>query len=289
MNLYAWIYAARPKTLVASIVPILCATFILPKQTVFKLHVFIFTLMAATIIQITTNYINDLYDFLKGADEARIGPTRMIQSGALSKPEILLAIKLLIIIGVLCGIPLVMVGGWPIVIIGLSSFLFAYLYTAGPFPLAYNGLGDVFVFIYFGIIAVLGSYYLQVGFIDKGAIFLGISLGAKNVILLTINNIRDYDTDKKVNKKTLIVLFGQWFGIFQIVFMLIISYFFLYLLSLQLENLNIFYILVLSLPLALNILYDICNKNKIVLNKTLAKVSLLLVLECILIAIGMNI
>ena len=289
MNLYAWIYAARPKTLVASIVPILCATFILPKQTVFKLHVFIFTLMAATIIQITTNYINDLYDFLKGADEARIGPTRMIQSGALSKPEILLAIKLLIIIGVLCGIPLVMVGGWPIVIIGLSSFLFAYLYTAGPFPLAYNGLGDLFVFIYFGIIAVLGSYYLQVGFIDKGAICLGISLGAKNVILLTINNIRDYDTDKKVNKKTLIVLFGQWFGIFQIVFMLIISYFFLYLLSLQLENLNIFYILAFSLPLALNILYDICNKNEIVLNKTLAKVSLLLVLECILIAIGMNI
>ena len=93
MNLYAWIYAARPKTLVASIVPILCATFILPKQTVFKLHVFIFTLMAATIIQITTNYINDLYDFLKGADEARLGPTRMIQSGALSKPEILLAIN----------------------------------------------------------------------------------------------------------------------------------------------------------------------------------------------------
>ena len=260
MTILPWIYAARPKTLVASIVPILCATLILPNQVIFKLDIFIFTLTAAIIIQIVTNYINDLYDFLKGTDKDRLGPKRMLQSGELSQSEIQRVIVLLIILGILCGIPLAIKGGWPIIIIGLSSFLFAYLYTAGPFPLAYNGLGDLFVFVYFGMIAVLGSYYLQAGFIDQKAIYLGIAIGANNIILLTINNIRDYQTDKKCNKKTLIVLFGRWFGKLQVVVMFLISYLLIFLLSVEIQNINLFYIILLSLPLALSIVYDVYNK-----------------------------
>ena len=202
MNTLSWIYAARPKTLVASIVPVISGTLIIPNSDMFKLDIFLFTIIAAMIIQIVTNYINDLYDFLKGADKDRIGPMRMIQSGILSQVEIKKAVGVLIIIGISCGIPLAIQGGWPIIIIGLSSFLFGYLYTAGPFPLAYNGLGDVFVFIYFGIIAVGGTYYLQTGFIDQNAIYLGIAIGSNNIILLAINNLRDYQTDKKSDKKT---------------------------------------------------------------------------------------
>ena len=239
------------------------------------------TLFAAITIQIMTNFINDLFDFKKGADKNRVGPMRMIQSGVLSQTAIKKAIGLLIIFGILCGVPLVIKGGWPIMIIGLSSFLFAYLYTAGPFPLAYHGLGDLFVFIYFGLIAVLGTYYLQTGFIDQNAIYLGIAIGANNIILLAINNLRDYHTDKDSNKKTLIVLFGQQFGKLQIIGMLVVSYISFFLLSSTLENYNLFYNILLSLPLALLIIYDTYTVSGEKLNKTLAKISFLLIFAAI--------
>jgi len=171
----------------------------------------------------------------------------------------------------------------------LSSFLFAFLYTSGPFPLAYNGLGDIFVFVYFGIIAVLGSYYLQAEFIDINAMYLGISIGSKNVILLIINNIRDYKTDKAANKKTLIVLFGLNFGKIQTILMLILSYASIYILSLNMNNFNIFYIVLLSLPLSLSILNDVTRNNNLHIKNTLAKVANLLILDCLLLAIGIYI
>ena len=289
MNILSWIYAARPKTLVASIVPFISGTLIIPNSNMFKLDIFLFTIIAAIIIQIVTNYINDLYDFLKGSDKDRIGPMRMIQSGILSQVEIKKAVGVLIIIGISCGIPLAIQGGWPIIIIGLSSFLFAYLYTAGPFPLAYNGLGDVFVFIYFGIIAVGGTYYLQTGFIDQNAIYLGIAIGANNIILLAINNLRDYQTDKNANKKTLIVLFGKKFGKIEILSMLLLSYISFFLLSKELNNYNLFYSILLSIPLAVNISYDAYHLSGEKLNKTLPKIASFLILQCILLGIGLYI
>ena len=289
MNILSWIYAARPKTLVASIVPVISGTLIIPNSDMFKLDIFLFTIIAAMIIQIVTNYINDLYDFLKGADKDRIGPMRMIQSGILSQVEIKKAVGVLIILGISCGIPLAIQGGWPIIIIGLSSFLFAYLYTAGPFPLAYNALGDIFVFIYFGIIAVGGTYYLQTGFIDQNAIYLGIAIGSNNIILLAINNLRDYQTDKKSDKKTLIVLFGKQFGKIEIVSMLFLSYISFFLLSAELNNYNLFYSILLSIPLALNISYDAYYLSGKKLNKTLPKIASFLILQCILLGIGIYI
>ncbi len=289
MNVLSWIYAARPKTLVASMVPVISGTLIIPNSNTFKLDICLFTIIAAIIIQVVTNYINDLYDFLKGADKDRVGPSRMVQSGMLSQLKIKQAISILIMIGILCGIPLAIEGGWPIIIIGLSSFLFAYLYTAGPYPLAYHGLGDVFVFIYFGIIAVGGTYYLQTGFIDQNAVYLGIAIGANNIILLAINNLRDYQTDKNANKKTLIVLFGEQFGKIEIVSMLLLSYISFFLLSQALNNYNLFYSIILSIPLALNIIYDIYNLSGGKLNNTLPKIVSLLILQCILLGIGIYI
>ena len=289
MKIKLWICAARPKTLVASIIPVSCAVIILPNYNLFKVHILILTLITAIIIQIVTNYINDLYDFLNGADDNRVGPDRMLQSGLLSQSEMTLAIKVLFILGIICGLPLVIIGGWPILIIGLSAFLFAYLYTAGPFPLAYHGLGDIFVFIYFGLISVMGSYYLQTGFIDKNVMCLGISIGAKNVILLAVNNIRDYVGDKKCNKNTLVVMFGRNFAKLQVLFMIILSYLSLFYLSIGLDNKVIFYISMISLPLSLNILSDIYSKKGEILNKTLGKVVILLLLDTFLLTIGVSI
>ena len=289
MKIKLWINAARPKTLAASIVPIISAMLILPNQDLFKSHIFILTITAAIIIQIITNYINDLYDFLSGADKERIGPQRMLESGLLSQGEMTIAIKVLFILGIMCGLPLVLHGGWPILIIGLSAFLFAYLYTAGPFPLAYHGLGDIFVFIYFGLISVMGSYYLQTGFIDKNVMWLGISIGAKNVLLLAVNNIRDYSGDKKCNKNTLVVILGRSFGKLQVLFMIILSYISLFYLSIGLGSKVIFYISMISLPLLLNILSDIYSKKGKILNKTLGKVVILLCLDTFLLTIGVSI
>ena len=289
MKIKLWINAARPKTLAASIVPIVSAMLILPNQDLFKSHIFVLIITAAIIIQIITNYINDLYDFLSGADKERIGPQRMLESGLLSQGEMTIAIKVLFILGIMCGLPLVLHGGWPILLIGLSAFLFAYLYTAGPFPLAYHGLGDIFVFIYFGLISVMGSYYLQTGFIDKNVMWLGISIGAKNVILLAINNIRDYTGDKKCNKNTLVVILGRSFGKLQVLFMIILSYISLFYLSIGLDSKVIFYISMISLPLSLNILSDIYSKKGKILNKTLGKVVMLLCLDTFLLTIGVSI
>ena len=244
-------------------------------------------MLSAIIIQIITNYINDLYDFLNGADTNRIGPQRMLQSGLLSQSEITRAIKILFILAILCGLPLVIHGGWIILMIGLSAFLFAYLYTGGPFPLAYHGLGDLFVFIYFGLLSVIGTYYLQTGFIDNNAIWLGISIGAKNVLLLVVNNIRDYSGDKSVNKNTLVVKWGKKFGYLQVITMILLSYTGIFFLSLGLQNsLGIFYVSIISIPLSINIFYDICSKKGQILNKTLGKVIVLLCLDASLLAYG---
>jgi len=244
------------------------------------------TLFSALIIQIVTNYINDLYDFLKGADQHRIGPARMLQSGLITEKHMKIAIVILTIVGVCSGIPLAIKGGWPIVIIGLSSFLFAYLYTAGPFALAYHGLGDIFVFIYFGLIAVSGSYYLQVNTVNIGCLYLGISIGCKNVLLLIINNLRDYENDLSSQKKTLIVKFGYAFGKTYALIIILLSYASIFLLSVQVKNYNIFYLMLFSTPISISIIKDIFYKEPLNLNSTLGKVSGLLIIDCMFLFIG---
>ena len=286
MSISPWIKAARIKTLVASTVPVLSAIAILPQSNTFYLYIFLLTIFAALIIQIVTNYINDLYDFLKGADKNRIGPKRMLQSGLISEKQIKKAIILLIIIGIIAGIPLATKGGWPIIVVGLSSFLFAYLYTAGPFALAYNGLSDFFVFIYFGIIAVSGSYYLQTTTLEMSCLYLGSSVGLKNILLLIVNNLRDYNNDLNSNKKTMVVRYGLKFGKIYSFVVICLSYVSIFLLSIELQNYQIFYFMLFSIPLSVNILRDIFFAKPVELNSTLGKVSALLVLDYLLLLIS---
>jgi 1,4-dihydroxy-2-naphthoate octaprenyltransferase len=279
MKIYPWIRAARIKTLVASIVPILSSIAILPNIKQVNITILALTISAALIIQIVTNYINDLFDFIKGADRNRVGPTRMLQSGLINENEMKRMIISLTIIGIILGIPLAIQGGWIIVFIGLSSFLFAYLYTAGPFALAYNGLGDIFVFIYFGIIAVCGTYYLQTGTFNLSCFYLGASIGCKNILLLVINNLRDYENDKTVNKNTLIVKLGYSSGKIYGLFIIVMSYCMILLLSFTIDNSKLLFLIALTSPLALNITYDIFFKKPSNINPALGKVSVLLILD----------
>ncbi|MAZ60815.1 MAG: 1,4-dihydroxy-2-naphthoate octaprenyltransferase [Candidatus Marinimicrobia bacterium] len=282
MNISPWIQAARLKTLVASVIPIFSAMAILPALNQINIYILLLTIFAALTIQIATNYINDLYDFLKGADKNRVGPKRMLQSRLITEIQMKKAILSIVILGLFSGIPLAMKGGWIIVIIGLSSFLFAYLYTAGPFALAYHGLGDIFVFLYFGLIAVSGSYYLQTNTINMSCLYLGFSIGCKNILLLIINNLRDYKNDKKVNKKTLIVKLGFTGGKIYGLIIIVMSYVGILLLSFSSHNHSLLYLMILSFPLAINIAFDIFFKHAAELNPTLAKVSALLTLDLIL-------
>lgn len=210
MILRSWILATRPKTLTAALVPVLAGTALAHAVGApVRLSLTGFALLSAFLIQIGTNLINDAIDFKKGTDtEARIGPRRMTQSGALSPGQVMTAAFLCLALAMLSAIPLVIVGGWTIVIVGLVSLFFAYGYTGGPFPLAYVGLGDLFVLIFFGLIAVSGVYFLQTGTMDLHAGIAGTQIGLLATVLIAINNLRDREGDLRSQKKTLAVRWG---------------------------------------------------------------------------------
>ena len=170
-------------------------------------------LLGALLIQIGTNLSNDYFDFVKGADtEERLGPARATQAGWI-RPEIILRSSLLMFAAaVIIGIFLVLRGGWPIVLIGIASVICGILYTGGPYPLAYLGLGEVFVVIFFGPVATLGTYYVQALEFSKEVFIAGLAPGLISTALIAVNNLRDIPTDIKARKRTLAVRFGYRFA-----------------------------------------------------------------------------
>jgi 1,4-dihydroxy-2-naphthoate octaprenyltransferase len=216
-----WFMAFRPKTLTACLVPILVST-----ALVKALHlpingsVVILALLASFFIQIGTNLVNDAVDFKKGADTAdRIGPKRVTQSGHFTYRQVMLGAGLCFLLAVACGVPLVIQGGVPILGIGLLSVLMGYAYTMGPVPLAYFGLGDLFVILFFGLIAVTGVFFLHTGMWSAPSFLLGLQIGFHATVLIAINNLRDADGDRQVNKKTLAVRLGKSFARYEIGFL----------------------------------------------------------------------
>jgi 1,4-dihydroxy-2-naphthoate octaprenyltransferase len=173
----------------------------------------ILTMLSAMMIQIGTNYANDYYDYFKGADtKERIGPARATVSGLVKPQTMKIAFLLAFGLSVLFGLYLIGRGGWPILVIGSLSILFGILYTGGPFPLGYKGLGEIFVLIFFGPVAVGGAYYLQTLDMNLSVILAGLSPGLISTALLTVNNLRDIHTDEKAGKRTLAVRFGPIFA-----------------------------------------------------------------------------
>lgn len=205
-----WVVAARPKTLAAAVVPVVVA-FALARFAHWPS--FVFALLGALFIQIGTNFVNDALDFKKGVDtHERLGPLRVTQAGLLSADAVLRGAYVCFALAGVCGVPLVMRGGWPIVVIGVTSIVAAYAYTGGPYPLAYHGLGELFVMAFFGVVAVGGTYYLQTLTIDRDAILAGVACGALAIVLLAINNLRDLANDCASNKRTMAARFGPRFA-----------------------------------------------------------------------------
>jgi 1,4-dihydroxy-2-naphthoate octaprenyltransferase len=215
----SWLLAARPKTLAASVTPVLAGTS-LAFRDLATMHwqPFVFALLGAVFIQIGTNYVNDALDFKKGADtHTRLGPLRVTAAGLLSAEAVLRGAYVCFFLAALCGIPLILRGGWPIAAIGIASIVAAYAYTGGPYPLAYHGLGELFVMIFFGLVAVCGSFYLQRLTLDPAAWIGGFAVGSLAVVILSINNLRDIDNDRASNKRTLAARFGATFARAEIV------------------------------------------------------------------------
>lgn len=207
-----WMLGARPKTLPASVAPVVVAGVMAYTAGRADPLTFGITLLTAVLIQIGTNLANDYFDFKKGADHGgRTGPLRIMQAGLVSPLEMRRAITLVLGAALLLGIYLVRVGGVPILSIGVLSLLFAILYTAGPWPLAYIGLGDLFVLIFFGPVATGGAYYLLAGPPTSAVLFVGFALGSISTAILAINNLRDVQDDRRVGKRTLAVRFGKNF------------------------------------------------------------------------------
>lgn len=217
--------AFRPKTLTAALVPCVAASALAYIHGSMQWSMLVYALLASFLIQIGTNFVNDAVDFKKGADtEKRIGPMRITQAGILKPNQVMLLGTFFFALAILCGIPLVMEGGWTIVVIGLLSVLMGYAYTAGPFPLAYLGLGEIFVILFFGLVAVGGLYFLHTGFYNWDAAILGLQIGIHATVLLAINNARDIKGDVLVNKKTLPVRFGLKFARWEIALLCLAPY-----------------------------------------------------------------
>lgn len=286
---YSWLLAFRFKTLTAAVVPVLVATCL--ALAVGQFHgwwVSICALLGAFAIQIATNLLNDAIDFKKGADtEHRLGPQRVTQSGLLTEKQVFFMGLFFLLLAVGFGFPLVLRGGFPIIGLGLVSLFLAYGYTGGPFPLAYLGLGDLFVVLFFGLFAVGGTYYLQSLEMTDLALVAGLQVGCLSTVLIAINNLRDSQTDVLVHKKTLAVRFGDNFVRFEIVVLMILIYglSFYYFLFLQKPWTLLSF---LTLPLALilcKIIFKTDEKKK--LNKALGLAALHQMAFGVLLSIGL--
>ncbi|MFQ5538656.1 MAG: 1,4-dihydroxy-2-naphthoate polyprenyltransferase [Gemmatimonadota bacterium] len=202
--------AARPKTLVAAAAPVVAGTGLAAYHGRMALLPALAALVGALLIQIATNLANDYYDFVRGGDtHERVGPVRVTQAGILVPQTVRRGMVVVLALAALVGAYLVWVGGWPILVIGLVSLALAVLYTGGPYPLAYHGLGDLFVFIFFGLGAVAGTYYVQALDWSLDAFLVGAGMGAMNTAILVVNNLRDLETDAAAGKRTLAVRLGR--------------------------------------------------------------------------------
>ncbi len=208
-----WILAARPRTLGAAVIPVAAGTALAFAAGHFDALITALIASCAILIQIATNYFNDALDHAKGADTAeRLGPVRVTAARLLPARRVMAGGFACLVLAALLSVPLLVAGGWVILSIGAASLLCAYLYTGGPFPLAYLGLGEIFVTLFFGVIAVAGTFYLSAGGFSSAALLAGLQIGLHASVLLAVNNLRDLAGDRVAGKRTLAVRFGLGFA-----------------------------------------------------------------------------
>lgn len=231
-SLSAFLLAARPRTLTAAVSPVLVGGSIAWNDDTFALLPFLAALVGAVWIQVGTNVANDLYDYVRGTDtSSRLGPPRAAQSGLLTTAQLRLTMIVSFSLAALCGVYLVVRAGWPIAIAGVLAIASGIAYTAGPLPLAYVGIGDLFVFIFFGLVAVCGTYYVQAGVLSLEAVLASVPVGLLTTAILVVNDVRDIESDTRAGKRTLAIRFGRKFGLAEYASLMILSYCWLFLLA----------------------------------------------------------
>jgi len=210
INWSAWGLAIRPRTLPAAAAGVLMGSALAWRDGFFRLDATLACLFAALLLQIGSNLANDVFDFERGTDmPERLGPTRVTQAGLLTPAQVKFGMMVVFGLAALFGLYLAWLGGWPIIIIGIAAIVSAIAYTGGPLPLGYHGLGDIFVFIFFGLASVAGTYYVQAGFVSVAAWWMTIPPGLIITAILVVNNLRDLENDRKANKRTLAVILGE--------------------------------------------------------------------------------
>jgi len=211
-----WVEAARPKTLPAAVIPVMVGTALAAAHRTADLGKAAVCLVFALLVQIGTNFANDYFDFVQGADtSARVGPRRAVAAGLIAPRTMLAATWLALGAAFLVGLLLVRGGGWILLPIGIVCIICALAYTGGPFPLGYNGLGDLFVYLFFGLVAVDTTFYVQAGGLAPDATSCAAAVGLLAANILVANNYRDAETDARAGKKTLVVRFGRKFAVWQ--------------------------------------------------------------------------
>lgn len=287
--LQVWVMASRPKTLTAAIVPVIVGTALAIQAGQFKVLAALAALLSAVLIQIGTNFANDLFDWEKGADtETRLGPTRVTSAGLLSPQAVRTGMFVTFGLAALFGLYLIYIGGWPILLIGIASILSGIAYTGGPYPLGYNGLGDLFVFIFFGLIAVAGTYYVQAFTVTLPILVAGVAIGGLSTNILVVNNVRDVETDRVAGKRTLAVLLGRNAARAEYLILMILSYSIPFFLWLAFASSPWVLLPLLTLPIAFRLTRTLYSRTEgPILNEALAGTAKLLALYGLLLSVGL--
>ena len=284
-GLRAWVQASRPKTLWAAVTPVVVGTACAVSVSGFVPGAALAALGVAISIQIGTNLSNDVLDFDRGADtERRVGPARAVQSGLLSRGQVWAGAWVAFGICMACGLYLAAVAGWPVLVVGAVSIASGLLYTAGPWALAYTGLGDLFVVLFFGVVAVCGTVYVQALQVPVAAWWSGLSVGALATAILVTNNLRDLEGDALAGKRTLAVRFGPRFARLEYAALLLIAH----LAPLPLvARLGPWPLLSwLALPFAVVVLRSVWRGEGAMLNAALASTARLLLVFGVLLSVG---
>jgi 1,4-dihydroxy-2-naphthoate octaprenyltransferase len=281
--------ASRPPTLPAAAIPVVVATAVAARAGALHWPAALAALVAALLIQIGANYANDLYDFQRGADiPARLGPTRVTTAGLLSPRAVTIGMWAMFGLAALCGLYLLARGGWPILLIGVASILAAIIYTGGPFPIGYHGLGDLFAFLFFGLGAVLGTYYAQALTVSWAAVLASIAMGALVTDILIVNNVRDIETDRAVGKRTLAVILGREAACVEYALLLGVAYSVPLLFWLGLGAGPWVLLPIVSLPMGVRLVHTLATRREgPVLNRALARTAQLLLVYGVLFSLGL--
>lgn len=282
----AWLLASRPATLVAAVVPVVVGTACAWALGGFRAGPALGALLVAIFVQIGTNFANDVFDYEKGADTGeRLGPTRAVQAGLLSARSVRIGMVVVFGLAVVSGAYLALVAGWPLAIIGIVAILSGLAYTGGPYPLAYHGLGDIFVLIFFGFVAVCGTVYVQLGFVPTIAVWASVPVGCLATGILVVNNVRDRETDAQAGKRTLAVRLGRRGGLAEYGTLLLAAY--LVPVGLVIYGFSLWLLLPLAtLPRGVRLCFELARLEGRALNATLVGTARLLMLFGLLLAAG---